>query len=258
MDLSSAIPLRIPSFLVCSTHCYINRIDEGVEASLLQQPKPSYSPPPHSITGMRVGQLICVSLFPTVIPPTEIYVQYPTCFLTMRRSQHSTSKVVIPSDFFNVHTQPNSLDTMPTSDTAATAAAAVAVQEAARSSARCCPRGGPQRRPLLPTQRPATPPAAAHDAAQAAVRNTARCCPHGGPRAGRRPSTQQGRGRVQFLGFVHLTDGYLLPRATLAAAHAATPAATAAARLLPPPQPLPPLLWPQPTLLRFLPPLLRP
>jgi hypothetical protein len=91
--------------------------------------------------------------------------------------------------------QPNSLDTMPTSDSAATAtAAAVVVQEASRSSARCCPRGGPQCRPLLPTQRPATPPAAAH----AAVRNIARCCPQGGPGAARRPSTQLGRGRVQF------------------------------------------------------------
>ncbi len=62
--------------------------------------------------------------------------------------------------FFNVHTQPNTLDTISTSDTAATAAAAaVAVQEAARNAVRCCPRGGPQRRPLL---RPATPPAVTH------------------------------------------------------------------------------------------------
>ena len=56
--------------------------------------------PPTALLRMRVGQLICVSLFPTVIPPTEIYVQYLTCCLTMRRSKHSTSKVVIPSDFF--------------------------------------------------------------------------------------------------------------------------------------------------------------
>ncbi len=59
--------------------------------------------------------------------------------------------------------------------------------------------------------------------------------------------------RFNFVDVVHLTNGYPLPNAALATAHATTPAAPPAARL-PRPLPLPPLMWPQPPLLRFLPP----
>ena len=95
---------------------------------------------------------------------------------------------------------------------------------------------------LWPMRRSVTPPPAAHTGALE-------------PPAAPPPSW--GRAEFDFADVVHLTDGYPLPSAALATAHATTPAAPAAARL-PRPRPLPPLMWPQPPLLRFLPPLLRP
>jgi hypothetical protein len=85
---------------------------------------------------------------------------------------------------------------MTTLDSAATAAAAVAVRKAACIAAQC----SPQRHLLLPMWRPATPPDAAHTAALNTTHH---------------PSTQMGQTMFDFAGILHLTDGCLLPSTTL-------------------------------------------
>jgi hypothetical protein len=55
------------------------------------QAKPIPPPPPTALLRMCGGQLTYVSLFPTVTPPTEIYVQYFTGLLFVRTYATSTA-----------------------------------------------------------------------------------------------------------------------------------------------------------------------